>query len=251
MNRFADHHVVVTGAGTGIGRAIAERLSSEGAHLTLLGRRVEPLRETAEALDGPSFFTSCDVRVQASVDLAFAEAVAAQGPVRALVANAGIGGANTPGADDRFLDIVNTNLVGTYWCARAAQRHLGEAGHIVVIASILGRIGVPGYTGYCASKTGLFGLVRALAQELAGDGVQVNAVAPGWVETRMATEGLAGLAEDWGMTYDEAHAQAMSQVPLGRMSQPEDLAGMVAWLLSDDARGVTGQTLDMNNGAWM
>ena len=251
MTRFADQHFVVTGGGTGIGRAIAERLSSEGAKISLLGRRVEPLQETAEALDGESFFTSCDVRDQASVDAAFAAAVAAHGPIHGLVANAGIGGANTPGPDDRFLDIVNTNLVGSYWCARAAERHLVDAGHIVVIASILGRFGVPGYTGYCASKTGLFGLVRALAQELAGRKIQVNAVAPGWVETKMATDGLAGLAEDWGMTYEEAHAQAMSQVPLGRMSQPSEVAGLVAWLVSPDGRGVTGQGIDMNNGAWM
>ena len=251
MNRFADQHFVVTGGGTGIGRAIAQRLSSEGAKISLLGRRVEPLQETADALEGESFFTSCDVREQASVDAAFAAAVAAQGPISGLVANAGIGGANTPGAEDRFLDIVNTNLVGTYWCARAAERHLADGGHIVVIASILGRFGVPGYTGYCASKTGLFGLVRALALELAGRKIQVNAVAPGWVETKMATDGLAGLAREWGMTYDEAHAQAMSQVPLGRMSQPDEIAGLVAWLVSPDGRGVTGQGLDMNNGAWM
>ncbi len=251
MNRFADQHFVVTGGGTGIGRAIAERLSSEGAKVSLLGRRVEPLRETAEALQGESFFTSCDVRDRGSVDSAFAAAVAAHGPLHGLVANAGIGGANAPGADDRFLDIVNTNLVGTYWCARATERHLVDGGHIVVIASILGRFGVPGYTGYCASKTGLFGLVRALAQELAGRKIQVNAVAPGWVETKMATDGLAGLAEDWGMTYDEAHAQAMGQVPLGRMSQPAEVAGLVAWLVSADGRGVTGQGIDMNNGAWM
>jgi NAD(P)-dependent dehydrogenase (short-subunit alcohol dehydrogenase family) len=119
------------------------------------------------------------------------------------------------------------------------------------MASILARIGVPGYTGYCASKAALTGLARALACELAPKGVQVNAVAPGWVDTDMAQEGIAGMAQALGITPAEAHAEAMKAVPLGRMGHPEDVAGLVAWLLSPDARGVTGQVIDMNGGAWM
>ena len=92
---------------------------------------------------------------------------AIDGPLDALVANAGIGGPNDPGAGDRWDDIVKTNLYGTYWCARAAQSHLPDGGRIVVTSSILARIGVPGYTAYCASKAGLLGLVRSLASELA------------------------------------------------------------------------------------
>jgi len=121
----------------------------------------------------------------------------------------------------------------------------------VAISSILSRIGVPGYTGYCASKAGLLGLVRALAMELAPANVQVNAVCPGWVDTAMAREGLEGMARAMRTTPEEARAVAMQDVPLGRMSSPEDVAGLVAWLLSPDARGVTGQALDMNNGAFM
>jgi NAD(P)-dependent dehydrogenase (short-subunit alcohol dehydrogenase family) len=121
----------------------------------------------------------------------------------------------------------------------------------VVEYSILARIGVPGYTGYCASKAGLLGLVRALAMELAPREVQVNAVCPGWVDTDMAWEGIDGMAAGLGTTRAEALAAAMADVPLGRMSRPEDVAGLVSWLLSPDARGVTGQALDMNNGAWM
>ncbi|NUP98114.1 MAG: SDR family oxidoreductase, partial [Planctomycetaceae bacterium] len=122
---------------------------------------------------------------------------------------------------------------------------------LVVVASILARIGVGGYTGYCASKAGLLGLVRALAAELAGRNVQVNAVCPGWVETDMAREGLEGMAHALGKSFDEARAIALSAVPMGRMSQPEDVARLVRWLASDEARGVTGQALDINNGAWM
>ena len=256
--RLAGRHVVVTGAGTGIGRAIAHRLASEGASLSLFGRRHELLQETAEQLAGrgaaASFTRPLDIRDAAEVELAFEQAREALGPLNALVANAGIGGPNEPGESDRFDDLVATNLSGSYSCARATQHRLAPGPgrrHIVFVSSILGRIGVPGYTGYCASKAGLLGLTRALAVELAPEEVQVNAICPGWVDTRMAREGLAGLAQVLGVTPEEAHDVAMRDVPLGRMGQPEEVAGLVAWLLSDDARGVTGQGLDMNGGAWM
>ena len=110
---------------------------------------------------------------------------------------------------------------------------------------------MPHYTGYCASKTGILGLVRALAAELAGDNVQVNAVCPGWVDTEMAWDGIEGMAKGMQVSKDEAYAAAMSAVPMGRMSKPEDVAGLVSWLASSESRGVTGQGLDMNGGAYM
>jgi NAD(P)-dependent dehydrogenase (short-subunit alcohol dehydrogenase family) len=168
-------------------------------------------------------------------------------PLDALVANAGIGGPNEPGAADRWDDIVQTNLHGTYWCCRAAEPRLADGGRIVVTSSILARIGVPGYTAYCASKAGLLGLVRAFAAELAPRRIQVNAVCPGWVNTDMAWEGIDAMPG----TREEALELAMGEVPLGRMSEPEEIAGTVAWLLSPDAIGVTGQAIDHNNGAWM
>src|SRR6266550_2068430 len=201
--RFADRHIVVTGAGTGIGRAIAQRLSAEGAALTLLARDRGRLEETAKTLAGPVQFLSCDIRDRNAVDDSFASAAARLGAIHALIANAGIGGPNAPGREDRFEDLVATNLVGTYSCVRAAQRHLAPgpgARHIVVTASILARIAVPVYTGYSASKAGLLGLVRSLAAELAAQNVQVNAVCPGWVDTDMAWQGLDLLAEAIGGT---------------------------------------------------
>jgi NAD(P)-dependent dehydrogenase (short-subunit alcohol dehydrogenase family) len=253
---MATRHVVVTGAGTGIGRAIAHRLSEDGSAVTLLGLERAGLDETATSLGGPSHAEPCDIRDRAAVDAAFDRAGRALGPVHGLVAVSGIGGGN--GEDDeggdRFDDLVRTNLYGTYYCLRAALRHLApgpETRHLVVISSILARIGVAGYTGYSASKAGLLGLVRSFAAELAPEGVQVNAVCPGWVETEMAWTGLDLLAEAIGGTREDAHRVAMEQVPLGRMSQPADIAGTVAWLLSPDARGVTGQAIDHNGGAWM
>jgi NAD(P)-dependent dehydrogenase (short-subunit alcohol dehydrogenase family) len=237
VNRLEGKHVVVTGAGTGIGRAIALRLAEEGARLTLLARDESRLQDVV-----PGAATkSVDIRDRAAVQAAFDE------PLDALVANAGIGGPNAPGEDDRWDDIVLTNLHGTYWCCRAAEPRLPDGGRIVVTSSILARIGVPGYTAYCASKAGLLGLVRAFAAELAPRGIQVNGICPGWVNTDMAWDGLAGISPD----RDEAFEIAMREVPLRRMSEPEEIAGTVAWLLSPDATGVTGQGVDHNNGAWM
>jgi NAD(P)-dependent dehydrogenase (short-subunit alcohol dehydrogenase family) len=238
VKRLEGKHAVVTGAGTGIGRAIAQRLHAEGARLTLLARDESRLRDVV-----PGATTrSVDIRDRDAVLAAIDE------PLDFLVANAGIGGPNESGDGDRFDDIVQTNLYGTYWCARAAERHLPEGGRIVVTSSILARIGVAGYTAYCASKAGLLGLVRSLAAELAPRAIQVNAICPGWVNTAMAWEGLSV----WpGLTQDEAWEIAEQEVPLRRMSEPEEIAGTVAWLLSADALGVTGQAIDHNNGAFM
>ncbi|MFZ1881214.1 MAG: SDR family oxidoreductase [Gaiellaceae bacterium] len=238
MKRLEDKHVVVTGAGTGIGRAIAERLAEEGARLTLLARDEARLRDVV-----PGATTrSVDIRDRDAVLAAFDE------PLDALVANAGIGGPNHAGDGDRWDDIVETNLFGTYWCVRAAEPHLADGGRIVVTSSILARIGVSGYTAYCASKAGLLGLVRSLAAELAPRRIQVNAICPGWVNTDMAWQGFDAFE---GLTREEAYGVVMQEVPLRRMSEPAEIAGTVAWLLSDDALGVTGQAIDHNNGAFM
>ena len=251
MASLEGRHVVVTGGGVGIGKAVAERLASEGAVLSLLAPNVDELEQVAARVGGDAH--PCDIRDRASVDAAFAAAASARGPMHALVANSGVGGPNADGPDDRFAEIVETNLFGTYWCVRAAVRHLApgpERRDVVVIASILARIAVPGYTAYSASKAGLLGLVRSFSAELAPGEVQVNAICPGWVETDMAWQGIDAIVEATGMSREEAVAEALREVPLGRMGRPEEIAGTVAWLLSPDASGVTGQAIDQNGGAW-
>lgn len=251
-------HVVVTGAGTGIGRAIALRFAGQGAQLSLLARDARRLEQTAglarDAGASATFVAACDLREPKTLDAAFDAAAAKLGPIHVCVANAGVGGENHPGGQDRFDEIVETNLRGTYFSLRAAERHLApgpDARHLIATASVLARFGVPGYSAYCASKAGVLGLVRALAVELAPKNVQVNALCPGWVNTDMATSGMEGIAKKLGLTKEQFREMAMKQVPLGRMSEPEDVAGLCAWLCSPDARGVTGQGLDMNGGAWM
>jgi NAD(P)-dependent dehydrogenase (short-subunit alcohol dehydrogenase family) len=256
LMRQKGRHITVTGAGTGIGKAIALRLASEGATLSLMARGREALGATAMEIingGGRACVLPTDIRSKVEVDRSFAQAAQELGPLSAVIAVSGIGGPNADGDDDRFFDIVNTNLVGTYHCLRAAERQLAGDGRcdMVVISSILARIGVPGYSGYCASKAALMGLVRSLAVELAPRGVQVNAVCPGWVDTQMAHDGLQGMADAMDVSKDEAYQIAMQAVPRGRMGAPGEVAGMVAWLLSDDAAGVTGQGLDMNGGAFM
>jgi NAD(P)-dependent dehydrogenase (short-subunit alcohol dehydrogenase family) len=234
VKRFEGKHVAVTGAARGIGLAIAERLAAEGARLTLIDRDEPRLEGAATRV--------VDISDREAVFAAFTE------PLHALVANAGIGGGNEPGEDDRFDEILQTNLYGTYWCVRAAEPLLADGGRIVVTSSILARIGVAGYTGYCSSKAALLGLVRSLAAELAPRRIQVNAICPGWVDTDMTRLGLS-LFE--GLSEDEAWEVAKQEVPLRRMSDPAEIAGTVAWLLSDDSIGVTGQAIDQNNGAFM
>lgn len=248
-------HVVVTGAGTGIGRAIALRLARDGASVTLLAWDEDNLRETASRISGTTHVETCDVRQSRGVDRAFSRAAAALGPIRGLVTCSAIGGPN--GDDDqggdRFEDLVATNLHGTYYCVRAALRHLApgpDTRHIVVFSSILARIAVPGYTGYSAAKAGVLGLMRSFAAELAPQGVQVNAICPGWVDTDMAWLGLDAAARASGATREDVYREAMRAVPVGRMGQPEEIAGTVAWLMSPDARGVVGAAIDQNGGGW-
>ena len=247
-------HYIITGAGSGIGRAIAHRLYIEGASLTLIGRRLNTLEETAQDMEADRVRCySGDIQERSVLQEICSDSVVFLGPFLGVIANAGIGGPNEKGENDRFMELVQTNLIGTYNTLRVAEEFFQQENslhHMIVISSCLARFGVAGYSGYCASKAGLLGMVRALAHELAPK-IQINAICPGWVDTQMARDGIAGMAQSMNISYEEAYRQAMSIVPMGRMSKPEEIAGTVSWLLSADAWGMTGQGIDINAGSWM
>ena len=254
MTDLSGRAAVVTGAGTGIGRAVALRLARAGARVALLGRRRAPLDAVAAEAKGGAFVRSADVRDRAEVDRAFDEIAHQLGPLHVLVANAGVGGPNVVGGEDRFEEIVRTNLDGAYYCLRAFERHLApgpEPRHAVVVSSCVARFGVPGISAYSAAKAGQLGLVRSLAAELAPRGVRVNAICPGWVETSMAEDRMREIAAELGRDYEATRRDLLAGVPLQRISEPDEIAGLVEFLCSSDAAGFTGQAFDVNNGAWM
>jgi len=247
--------VVVTGAGSGIGRSIARELAGLDYNLLLLGRRLAHLETTREGLHHPESHQcfSCDIRDPQQIGQALAASRVES--LYAVVANAGVGGENHYPREDRWSEIIDTNLSGSYFtvqeCLPYLKKHNGVFKKIVFISSILARLGVPGYSAYCASKAGLLGLTRSLANELTGDAVLVNALMPGWVNTDMAHEGLKAFAEALGISKEQAYDKAMAEVPLGKMSEPEEVALLVAFLLSEAQNSITGQCMDINNGALM
>lgn len=254
MGALTGRVAVVTGAGTGIGRAIALRLARGGARVALVGRTAERLEAVAAEAAGETAVVPFDVADRAAVVAGFAGIARRLGALHVLVANAGIGGPNDIGGGDRFAEIVRTNLDGAYHSIRAFEAHLAPGDgfrHAVVISSCVARFGVPGISAYSAAKAGQLGLVRSLAVELAPRRVLVNAICPGWVETGMAEERMREIAGELGRSYEETRRELLASVPLQRISEPEEIAALVEFLCSDAAVAFTGQAFDPNNGAWM
>jgi ketoreductase len=249
---------VITGAGTGMGRATAELLSKNpNTSLLLIGRREALLEETLAACENRNNhrFAAIDIRDAAAWKNTLASNFASVTNLCGVFANAGIGGENHYGAEDRWEDIISTNLTGTYvtimellpWLRKSPDSFK----HIVITSSCLARFGVPNYTAYCTAKTGLLGLTRSLSVQLAGDHILVNALCPGWVETDMARAGIQNLADRAGQNYDTAFNEQMGYVPLNRISQPIEIARMVRFLFSNEQTSMTGQGIDINNGSYM
>ncbi len=242
---------LISGAGSGIGRAIAQKLSHTGFNCILLGRNIKNLNATLKLLNGNGHqVIIADIRNKES--LLAATKQLGQLPINGLIANSGIGGENYWGQQDRWQDILDTNLTGTYNFVNTFMpllKLVSEEKHIIITSSVLARLGVANYSAYCASKAGLLGLMRSWALQYAPEQILVNAICPGWVDTAMSQEGLQGIADGIGITRQEFYNMAMKSVPLGRMSQPEEIADLVLYLTQQ--KSITGQSIDINCGSVM
>ena len=249
--------ILITGAGSGIGAAAAISLAEEGNNrLILVGRGEEKLKEVLSGLAHSERHSVLAVDVRNAE--AFREGlknILGEGSLECVFANAGIGGENAYGEEDRWDEIVSINLTGTYVtvmeCLPYLHRSTSTYKHVLLTSSILARFGVPNHSAYIASKTALLGLTRAWAVEWAREQILVNAITPGWVETQMSKDSIQRHADRNGSSYDSAYQEQMNYVPTGRMSQPEELGNFVAFLFSGKQNSITGQALDINNGAYM
>jgi len=237
----------ITGASRGIGRACAFALSAGGAKVVLAARQIEKLEEVAaeiRAAGGEAFVTGIDLASLDSIKEAFSKASKEFGRIDILINNAGVtrdGLALRMKRDDWDV-VLQTNLSGSFFCIQQVLHPMVRErwGRIVNITSVVGESGNAGQANYAASKAGLIGLTKSLAQELASRNITVNAVAPGFVETDMT----ASLS-------DEVKAKITESVPLKRIGRPEDVAAAVKFLASDEAGYITGHVLDVNGGMYM
>lgn len=242
---------LISGAGSGIGLAMAQKLAAGGDTCILLGRNLEKLQQAVSQLPGNHTVFQADVRsvsdLQAVANLLEGQAL------HGIIANAGVGGENYWGPEDRWTEIVDTNLTGTYQLVQSFLPNLSLAKstytHIVITSSVLARLGVANYSAYCAGKAGLLGLMRSWAVQFAPQNILVNAICPGWVNTNMAQEGLQGIADGLGMSKAEFYEIAMQSVPLKKMSEPEEIANLVSYLVNQES--ITGQSIDINCGSVM
>jgi 3-oxoacyl-[acyl-carrier protein] reductase len=235
---------LVTGATGGIGWAIAEALHAQGATVAISGTRAERLNELAAKLGSRVVALPCDLRDRAAVVKLAEDAEKALGQVDILVNNAGITHDNLfmRMKDEEWDDVIAVNLTSVFVLTRGVLRGMmrRRAGRIVNIASISGVLGNPGQGNYAASKAGLIGMAKALAQEIASRNVTVNCVAPGFIGTAM-TDALD----------EKTRAAAITRVPMGRMGSPAEIAAAVVYLASTEAAYVTGSTLHVNGGLAM
>jgi 3-oxoacyl-[acyl-carrier protein] reductase len=234
---------LVTGASGGLGAAIARGLAAQGARVALSGTRVAPLEALAAELPG-SVVLACDLSDAAAVDALVGRAVEALGSLDILVNNAGVTRDNLAMRmkDEEWDTVIRVNLEAAFRLARAALRPMMKARHgrIISVTSVVGVTGNPGQVNYAASKAGLIGMSKALAQEVASRNVTVNCVAPGFITSPMTD------------VLPEAQKAALTtRIPAGRLGEGADIAAAVVYLASREAAYVTGQTLHVNGGMAM
>src|SRR3979411_1762477 len=243
--KFKERVALVTGGGRGIGAATAQLLAQQGAKVAVSDMDIAPAQEVAGPISGLAI--ACDVTDRAQVDEMVDRTVRELGGLDILVAGAGITRDNLffKMTDEDWDLVIDTHLKGTFLCARAAQQHMvaKKYGKMVFLSST-SALGNRGQANYSAAKAGLQGMARTLAIELGPYTVNVNTVAPGFVETRMTR----ATAERMGMDFDTFKLGAASQIPLRRIGQPEDIASVIAFLCSDESSFVSGQSIYVRGG---
>lgn len=249
---------LVTGGGTGIGKAVAAALAADGARVAIASRNPAHL-QAAEAEFKSHGYSSLalqmDVRNKSDVRSGVAKVMDAWGAIDILVNNAGRSGLNPIDNEDDSLwtDILATNLTGMYFATKEALKAMNgrESGRIINLSSVLGKFGVPGYTAYCATKHGVIGFTKALALELAERRITVNAICPGWVDTDMARLGMTETAAQLGISVEEFRRQALAAVPIHRYVELDEVSHLVLYLASDRAGAITGQAINICGGQTM
>lgn len=235
---------LVTGASRGIGAAIAQRLAADGLFVIGTATTAAGAEQVSAALGERGLGVALQLRDEATIDAALARAAPGREPPTVLVNNAGITQDNLLPrlGEDAWQAVLDTNLGGVYRLTRKLLRTMMRArwGRIVNVSSVVARMGNAGQTNYAAAKAGIEGFTRALAQEVGSRGITVNAVAPGFIETDMTAN-----------LNDAARAALTDRVALGRLGRPEDVAAVVAFLVSDAAAYVTGETVQVNGGLHM